>query len=426
MDQLLPSPLAFTINSKYTTSNGSMIKAIGYLTLASWIIFWVFRFRRDDGWVQDFVLFVVAFAWRHRSFLEHATTSRMSRLAAPAIAAIITVQIATRILTKLFEAPEATQGEAPWLLPSRTSHTRFFPRKHSFAYTLLQVVVPVGSRGRFGSLASVGDVQRRGWFHVQASDYLERNSTETDLKAKLRSYLQQQGIEGSAWSYAYLITAPRFLGYSFNPVSFWYIYTSQDVLTMMILEVNNTFDERRMYLLQATGSGEKSEDSQSSSPPTPGDEGPVVVPKVDLADGKFRKAWTKDFHVSPFNSRKGYYMLTAIDPFTNKLNEPPIFSNTITLKSSKDHVKLVARIFSDGKPINPVTSSWLDTAAFVLTWFWAGFLTFPRILKEAAVLFWSRGLHVWLRPEVKASSISRKEAKIERYVGMSFNSHMKC
>jgi hypothetical protein len=31
--------------------------------------------------------------------------------------------------------------------------------------------------------------------------------------------LIKQGVEDASWSYAYLVTAPRFLGYSFNPVS---------------------------------------------------------------------------------------------------------------------------------------------------------------------------------------------------------------
>ncbi|RYZ78991.1 MAG: DUF1365 family protein, partial [Proteobacteria bacterium] len=36
----------------------------------------------------------------------------------------------------------------------------------------------------------------------------------------------------------------------FNPVSFWYIYDGDAQLKYMILEVNNTFDERRLYLLR--------------------------------------------------------------------------------------------------------------------------------------------------------------------------------
>jgi DUF1365 family protein len=185
---------------------------------------------------------------------------------------------------------------------------------------------------------------------------------------------------------------------------------------MMILEVNNTFGERRMYFLRAKNAEEKSEGSHGD-PPTPAQEllnGSIVNSSSRV--GKFRNAWTKDFHVSPFNSRKGYYTLTAVDPFQeDKADSPPIFSNTITLKSSKDHVKLVARVYSNGKPVNPVTSTWQNMIVFVLSWFWVGFLTFPRIVKEAAILFWARGLHVWFRPEVMPTTIGRKEDAIETY-----------
>jgi DUF1365 family protein len=47
-----------------------------------------------------------------------------------------------------------------------------------------------------------------------------------------------------------LITAPKLLGYSFNPVSFWYLYSADRKLSAMILEVNNTFDERHIYFLE--------------------------------------------------------------------------------------------------------------------------------------------------------------------------------
>jgi hypothetical protein len=183
----------------------------------------------------------------------------------------------------------------------------------------------------------------------------------------------------------------------------------------MILEVNNTFDERRMYLLRARNPEEKSEGGHGDLP-MPGEELDSLSDGNGLPEGlpsKFTNAWTKDFHVSPFNSRKGYYMLTAIDPFQKHGNEPPIFSNNITLKSSKDHVKLVARVYSHGMPFNPMASSWRDMAAFVLSWFWVGFLTFPRILKEATMLFWARKPHVWFRPEVMSTSIGRREEIIE-------------
>ncbi|KAF2430206.1 hypothetical protein EJ08DRAFT_589348 [Tothia fuscella] len=291
----------------------------------------------------------------------------------------------------------------PIILPSRTTHTRFFPKRHSFSYSYLQVSIPVEFEGSCGSLISVGESSKKGWFHVQASDYLDRTHLKSSLKAKLSAYLQSQGVQNAVWNHAFLITAPRFLGYSFNPVSFWYIYTADSKLSMMILEVNNTFDEKRMYLLKSDEPEEEATESLADN------EGNLR----DKTPGRFKHEWAKDFHVSPFSSRKGNYSLSAIDPFGKNSSFPIVFDNTIVLKSSKDHAKLVARVFSDGVAINPHMATQIEVARVLLSWCWVGFLTAPRILKEAFVLYFKRGLHVWLRPEVLPSSIGRRATQLE-------------
>ena len=93
----------------------------------------------------------------------------------------------------------------------------------------------------------------------------------------------------------------------------------------MIAEVNNTFDERRLYLLRCDhGAPSELHKPQSIS--------------------SFRHHWPKDFHVSPFNSRKGSYTLKATD-ILGALNEPSqAVRTTATLCSSKNHPKLVARL----------------------------------------------------------------------------------
>ena len=213
-----------------------------------------------------------------------------------------------------------------------------------------------------------------------------------------------QHVKDSDWSYAYFITAPRFFGYAFNPVSFWYIYDREHQLKKMILEVNNTFGERRMYLLDGsspptparTPGSQRSSASEESGPELP-----------DGVNSRFNDIWRKDFHVSPFNSRKGSYALKALNPFPSVSYDAPTIDNTITLKSSKDHAKLVARLHSTGKALDPSKIGFFGRLRFVLNWWWVGFVTFPRILREAAKLFFRRKLHVWFRPEVLTSSVGR-------------------
>lgn len=197
------------------------------------------------------------------------------------------------------------------------------------------------------------------------------------------------------------MTAPRFFGYSFNPVSFWYIYNHDHQLKKMILEVNNTFGERRIYLLDG------------SSPPSP-PRTPESEPSVpESTKDRFTDIWMKDFHVSPFNSRKGAYSLKALNLFPRPDYPNPSIDNTITMKSSKDHAKIVACIHTTGKAIDPNRISLLGTLRFIGGWWWVGFMTFPRILKEAFRLYFWRKLHVWFRPEVLSSSVGRIPTPIE-------------
>lgn len=164
------------------------------------------------------------------------------------------------------------------------------------------------------------------------------------------------------YPHAYLITAPKFLGYSFNPVSFWYLYSVDNELTAIIAEVNNTFGERHIYLLKPSESPAEAADSLPENDTTPIDSsvqssGSVAlgIARPLVAPSRFTNSWVKEFHVSPFNSRKGTYSIVAYDLLCPSMSGRGFVKNTITLKSSKAHSKLVARIFSEGMPVDPGT-----------------------------------------------------------------------
>ncbi|MCJ1469592.1 hypothetical protein MMC07_008227 [Pseudocyphellaria aurata] len=321
-----------------------------------------------------------------------------------------------------------------------------FPKKHSFSYSYLFVGIPVGWHGSLGSLLSAdlegchtetekikpSQLQRRSWFHVEAADYLERGHHDLGLKGKLDVYLKSQNEDPEDYAHAYLITAPKFLGYSFNPVSFWYLYSEHKELKAMILEVNNTFDERRMYFLKCIADEginkqrvipiDKFEDGACDSPE---ETASAEVYRTSQSPAKFATKWAKDFHVSPFNSRKGSYSLNAYDPFFPELSGSGIVNNTVTLSSSKDHVKLVARIFSTQDAIDPCSLGGFERLRFVVAWWWVGFVTFPRIVREAGKLFFRRKLHVWFRPEVLGDSIGRRETADERIIEQCFRDFLR-
>ncbi|KIW37315.1 uncharacterized protein PV06_10365 [Exophiala oligosperma] len=294
------------------------------------------------------------------------------------------------------------------IFESSTTHTRLFPTKHSFSYSYLLVGIPVGCGGRplsAGGVLSLGPPRSNNgdgvpWFSIHADDYLQRGPYVGGLRGKLDEFLASQDVQPERYPFAYLVTAPRFLGFSFNPVSFWYLYDAHGRLGGMILEVNNTFDERRMYYLPRNSDGD--EGTTSSNP-------------------KFTNHWVKDFHVSPFNDRDGSYILTCTDPFDTTTTTPAgtgntgvvEIDNTIVLNSGEGKPKIVARVFSTSPGLDPIQTSRLQNLGFVARWWWVGFMTNPRILREAWTLWAKKKLQVFYRPEVLQTGIGRNETAEE-------------
>ena len=81
-----------------------------------------------------------------------------------------------------------------------------FPKKHSFAYSYLVVGIPVGWEGYAGGVITVGAKSesglsswfsltprlRKGWYNVDAGDYLARGNSERGLRGKLDDYLRAE------------------------------------------------------------------------------------------------------------------------------------------------------------------------------------------------------------------------------------------
>ncbi|KAI1657181.1 hypothetical protein F4813DRAFT_380981 [Daldinia decipiens] len=309
----------------------------------------------------------------------------------------------------------------PLLFPCQTTHTRLFPKKHTFSYSYLLVGIPVGWTGVAGGMISSDEYSTGvgGWYKVDASDYLDRGNGHLGLRGKLDAYLESQDIDASKYPYAYLVTAAKFMGYHFNPVSFWYLYSADKHLAAVILEVNNTFDEKRMYFLAADNTTESTEPLDANSLEE------IASTRKSNGSGPMKRTWPKDFHVSPFNSRKGAYSLVAHDPLSPIMDGQGPINTTINLMSSKNHAKLVARIFSEGDAIDPTRMTSLQKLKFLASWWWVGFVTFPRIVKEAAALFFQRKLHVWYRPEPLKTNIGRHADKIESQIEPLFRRYLR-
>jgi DUF1365 family protein len=68
------------------------------------------------------------------------------------------------------------------------------------------------------------------------------------LKEKAVAFCAERGVEGV--ERVVMLAQLRFLGYVFNPVSFYWCYRADGELACMIAELNNTFGERLPELLR--------------------------------------------------------------------------------------------------------------------------------------------------------------------------------
>ena len=146
----------------------------------------------------------------------------------------------------------------------------------------------------------------------------------------------------------------------------------------MIAEVNNTFDERRMYFLPEN-MGRPLVSSRMGVENSGFDASHGTNP--NRLNGRFKYCWDKDFHVSPFNSRKGSYTLIASDPLMalteiHRVIRTPgkVVDVTVTLISSKKRPKMVAYLRSV-EVLDPDTMSPFDILVFFVKWWWVGLLT---------------------------------------------------
>jgi hypothetical protein len=91
----------------------------------------------------------------------------------------------------------------PLLFPARTTHTRLFPKTHSFSFSYLLVGIPVAWQGSTGGMLAADQGSHghqksqksssgSSWYTVHASDYLDRGNGHLGLNGKLRDYLQSQ------------------------------------------------------------------------------------------------------------------------------------------------------------------------------------------------------------------------------------------
>jgi DUF1365 family protein len=166
----------------------------------------------------------------------------------------------------------------PGIYVGALRHRRFRPVRHDFTYPVFQVLLDVDRIPELLRVSRLAGYNRWNWAAYDERDHF--GDPALPLRQRLRACAAASGVtlpDGPA----FLLTNLRYLGYCFNPVSFYYFCAPAGAVDMMLAEVNNTFGETCNYWLTPECAVKSREAS-------------------GRRDGARRYATRKVFHVSPF------------------------------------------------------------------------------------------------------------------------------
>lgn len=168
-------------------------------------------------------------------------------------------------------------------------HRRKLPVQHEFQYNIGMLALDLQEWSSVTSISRFFSLERFNWLGLCRKDYLDPHIPD------LHQAVVQRVQIATGWQPdgpVQLITHPRYLGYIFNPVSFYLCYEKGqdpargDVPRVILAQITNTpWKERHVYCLEC----------QNYSP---GD-------ASNLQTERF--SFSKRFHVSPFNGMNQHY-----------------------------------------------------------------------------------------------------------------------
>jgi len=163
-------------------------------------------------------------------------------------------------------------------------HGRLRPKRHKLKYRVFSLLVDLDRLPELDARFRLFSHNRFNLFSFHDRDHGPGDGRP--LGPHIRELLTQAGLSGFG-ARILLLGYPRVLGYVFNPLSVYFCYDQAGRLGAIGYEVNNTFHERKTYLLATPHAGEHEPIHQTCA---------------------------KSFHVSPFNAARGSYSFHVAPP----------------------------------------------------------------------------------------------------------------
>jgi len=134
----------------------------------------------------------------------------------------------------------------PGIYTGTLRHRRFRPRPHQFSYKLFMAWLDIDRMPEQMASTPFTAYNRFAW-----ASFLERDHFGDPGLSLRERIIEDAALHGVLLPEGpiYLLTHLRYLGYCFNPISFFYCYRPDGSLDSVLAEVNSTFGETRNYWL---------------------------------------------------------------------------------------------------------------------------------------------------------------------------------
>jgi len=192
-------------------------------------------------------------------------------------------------------------------------HRRFRPVRHEFQYPIFMAFLEIHRIPELMQVSRLASYNRWNWASFYDSDHF--GDVQKPLPQRIHEDAARHGIELPEGK-IFLLTHLRYLGYNFNPVSFYYCFDRRAQLRFILAEVNNTFGETQNYWLSPANQVTTSEKARSYK-------------------------FSKTFHVSPFMPMNCRYHWTFTPPAESLVvqtnvaeNDEALFDSTLRLERS--------------------------------------------------------------------------------------------
>lgn len=179
------------------------------------------------------------------------------------------------------------EQRASCIFEGRVRHRRVAPVEHAFEYSLFMLYLDLAELPTLFADRWLWSTDGFALAHWHRSDHLGDPNVPLDVAVR---DLVEREIHSRPTGPIRLLTQPRYFGYGFNPVSFYYCFDeSGENVRTIIAEINNIpWREQHCYVLDRA---------------------------TDAGTGKSHR-WqlAKEFHISPFMGMDIHYDWSFVDP----------------------------------------------------------------------------------------------------------------